>query len=514
MRLILISLVIAAACSRGEWVRDYYGHLPEGVTQITEPGGRQSVLVTDERTGLPIPHVQLTIYAEDVEPEAAPGRILQKAKGDEYGVVSAPWHDEYWHSHWVFEKKGYAPYEVYGATEDEVSLVPGRDFHGQLLDPQGRPVAGVVVESFLSCPHSPTVRRATTDAQGRFTLKDFDRYGMLWAEGLNPHLGEYERLPVPGYVRALIRAKPAVTVSGTLYDAQGNPVPDCPVRSIEYPRGPKTRSDPSGRFVLEGCKPDAALRFAAPAVRAAELMRTEPEPVPPEQPKERRLVRVHVPGNQGEYTVWFDYDEIFLPEHTDFFEVFTHHEGRLVLSFEHEEFGFGQIEVDVSGPETDVPREAFPVPGVLAVVEADGRPAERVAVDVWHDGEWLLNLSHPGGAWLFQPGARIRLRRSEYGYATTYRILEGQSPFVLRLGGCTLELEVNVTDWADCRVDGQGMRLEDDGRFVLRGLDAGTHTVLVGERGCVGKVARVVLEPGEPRVLELTLEPRPASASR
>jgi len=45
-------------------------------------------------------------------------------------------------------------------------------------------------------------------------------------------------------------------------------------------------------------------------------------------------------------------------------------------------------------------------------------------------------------------------------------------------------------------------------RILLRGLDPGPHTVLVGARGCIGKVARVVLKPGEYRKLPLTLAPR------
>ena len=48
----------------------------------------------------------------------------------------------------------------------------------------------------------------------------------------------------------------------------------------------------------------------------------------------------------------------------------------------------------------------------------------------------------------------------------------------------------------------------EGGPILIRGLDAGPHTVLVGALGRRGKVLRVVLRDGETRRSDVRLDPR------
>jgi len=88
------------------------------------------------------------------------------------------------------------------------------------------------------------------------------------------------------------------------------------------------------------------------------------------------------------------------------------------------------------------------------------------------------------------------------------RVLEGRSPFVVRLGGAALELRVAGAEGLACCIDGELIGSGGEEVLMLAGLDPGPHVVLVGARGRRSKALRVVLAPGERRRLDLALEPR------
>ncbi|MFI5402266.1 MAG: hypothetical protein ACHQ1G_04965, partial [Planctomycetota bacterium] len=257
-RRVLCVLLVLPACAGREWVRDYDGHVP-----WTNPSSVYAVMVVGAATGRPLDGVSVRLCREDTRPAALPGELVHEARTDEYGVVSFPWRDEYAGCHFVFDHPGYAPENELGGGGDwsEIRLLPGEEWHGQLLDAQGRPARGVTVELFAGCPHSPTVRTATTDAEGRFVLQDVAAAGQwtLWAPAPDAAADYWPGrfLPVPGRVLEPVRLPPGVTVTGTAYDATGRPAPGVVVYSTQTDRGPKTVTRADGTFTLLGVAPGA-----------------------------------------------------------------------------------------------------------------------------------------------------------------------------------------------------------------------------------------------------------------
>jgi hypothetical protein len=111
--------------------------------------------------------------------------------------------------------------------------------------------------------------------------------------------------------------------------------------------------------------------------------------------------------------------------------------------------------------------------------------------------------------WRIRAGAHVRITAEDR--VPVYRALEGTSPFTLHLGDATLDIGGALVA---CCIDGSpvlseggsihldGADLTDEGRLVVRGLDAGPHLLLI--RSTSGaRALRVLLKPGEHRRLEL-----------
>lgn len=502
--------LLLGACATTEWVRDYDGYVPYAI-----PESVYAAMIVDGRTGQPIPGATVSLFREDIRPEALPGQFVMRTKADRYGIVSFPWKEEYRSCHLIYDHPGYCPVDELGGEEEWVELFPASDLHGQLLDAQGRPAAGVDVEYLLGCPHSPAVRRAKTNRQGRFVLRDAvgRGFGNIWApapgataDWWSPHLQ-----PRPGFQLEPVRPEPGLTVTGTLYDDEGQPVPHSPIYSTQFPRGPKTVTAEDGTFTLVGVAPGARIEYPAPGAHAELTWTPPPRPLPAHAPPEKNLIRIHPPGDANEYVFWTKRVEQF--EAADgCITVETPLRGLVRLRFQHEHLGEGELLVNVDRPEVDVGPEAFSRPGLVSVLDSDGTPPGDVHVEVVQGlGGWWPYTIEPTSmltGWEFQPGTCVRLVREDH--ATNYRVLKGKSPFVLRLGSGTLDLRL-AAGRPVCWVDGQGFRgisREDDHRLVIRGLDAGPHTLVVGAPGRKGKVLRVVFNEGETRRIDLTLEPR------
>jgi hypothetical protein len=257
-----LGLVAIAGCTTPrEWSRPYDGHLPG-----TGPENVSVTVVRDARTGAPLAGVTVRQYLETIDPRTLRAPLLAEAVTDAFGLVSVTWSGEMDDCHWVFEKPGHAVTETYGYRADpKVELAPGQELHGVLLDPFDKPYGGVEVELFLGCGHSPAVRRAVTDEDGRFCLRDIapDR-GTLWypADGIaagyvNDTLGTRDHPLV-------IETDPGRVVTGRVVDANGQPVPDVVVRSHQEFRGPATRTSDDGRFRLTGFTPSGDLYVHGP----------------------------------------------------------------------------------------------------------------------------------------------------------------------------------------------------------------------------------------------------------
>ncbi len=477
-----------AGCASSEWVRDYDGQLPGA-----HPPSVYAAMVVDAARGTPISGARLRLYREDTRPEALPGELVHEAKADEFGVVSLAWRDEYAGCHFVFDATGYAPTCDLGAPGDRVALVPGRTWHGQLLDPEGAPAAGVALEYFTGCPHSPALRTATTDAQGRFALWDIGTLGFLWAPApraaARPH--SLRALPVPGHVLEPILPDPGVTVTGTVYDAKERPAKGAIVYSTQDERGPKTATAADGTFTLHGIEPNAEVLFGAPGAHA-DMERTAPMDPPPPASPPSNVVRVRPPDPSFLFFA-IGMEGSVEADEKGLVELHTPLRGPVRISFRHERNGDGEIVADVDADVVDVPPTAFRVPGFLDA-PSDAAVSVFDAEGAWGDAEGTTS-------WQYRSGARLRLARE--GHATNYRRLSGRGPYAVGTGSATLEIRTGDVRGAVAWVDGE--------RFAagaIRGLDAGPHTVLVSAPGRRGKALLVVLADGETRPLDVRLEKR------
>lgn len=244
-----------------EWARTYEGHLPG-----TQPDDVAVVLVRDLRTGTPLAGVRVAQYLEDTSDTMRSAPLLAEAKTDEFGLARVARQEEPEDCHWVFDKPGWAVLEQYGQFPNGVvELKRGRDLEAWLLGPDGKPRAGVEVEAFLGCGHSPAVRRATTDAEGRFVLADVDPPQLkLWFVTHDLRSEYWELLDSDRALKSVFRAYHGVAVTGKIVDRDGKPVAGSMVRSFQEQRGPKTLTGADGTFRLEGFDPAAGLNAYGP----------------------------------------------------------------------------------------------------------------------------------------------------------------------------------------------------------------------------------------------------------
>jgi hypothetical protein len=207
-----------------------------------------ATVVRDARTKEAIEGARVLRYLEDASDTFTEAVLLGEATTDGAGRASIRLAKTQDDCHWVFDKPGYAVRETYGIlAAPVVELEPGRAVRGRLLDPWGRPCAGIDVEALLGCGHSPAVRRARTDRDGVFVLEDLaPTPARLWfvAPGLASHCFDVS----PGdFV-----ADPGVVVEGQVVDRRGRPARGAVVRSVQEFRGPRATCGRDGRFRLVG----------------------------------------------------------------------------------------------------------------------------------------------------------------------------------------------------------------------------------------------------------------------
>lgn len=176
-----------------------------------------------------------------------------------------------------------ARYEVLPAADGVIELrlrlpAQSRDLGLQVLDPEGRPVAGAEVEAQVDLQPGETGRldgtrsilppplSAQTDAQGRLTLRGLRRRAyQLRLRGPDLHTAPRQlRLAAeaagPGLVMRLARAR---AVAGRVVDSQGRGVAGARVISgpLRKAMTRTTLTDAAGRFVLRGVTRDRLMFF-------------------------------------------------------------------------------------------------------------------------------------------------------------------------------------------------------------------------------------------------------------
>lgn len=484
---LLFPLVMLTTCAR-QWVRDYDGVLPG-----TQDDEIYATWVVDAETRAPLPGATLRIHHECIEPYAEIAPFVAEFRADRHGMIVVPWEQRFFDCHWVYDHPGYAAQDKYADIPEVVELERGRDVRGRIVDAP----AGIEVEYFLGCLHSPAVRRARTGADGRFVIHDADpEYGTLWAV-IENRVAEYFNLvqaPRPWPEWEAVDPEWGVNASGRVVDEHGEPVAGVVVYSEQTMRGPRTVTDEHGYFDLDGLAPDAEVEYFVPDGRSVEMRIAKDGTFPgarhePELPV-RRIV-VTPPGAPDAYTFWLGYDEMFEAGDDGRVVVATTRTGPLRLRFSHEEYGWSTI--DIPPDATTIGPDAFPVQGTLIVLAPDGKPAT------------LLDEEAVSTRYRFRAGARVRLHPEDRVPVT--RVLKGESPFVVQLGDATLVLHAGGAEWLTCCLDSGIHGTDDDAVVTLRGLDPGPHRLLVGARGRRSREVRVVLRPGETRRLDLALPP-------
>ncbi|MEN8151359.1 MAG: carboxypeptidase-like regulatory domain-containing protein, partial [Planctomycetota bacterium] len=250
----LVLILTAGAEAGPDDARIYAGHLPGA-----EPENVGVVQVLDARTGRPLEGVSVRLHLESAATGFTGAELLGRTATDAFGLASIRWPHTPSDGHWVFEKKGCAVVTLFGCfPPDRVWLRKGGETSVRILDPFGRPAAGVTAELLQGCGHSPTVRIARTNAEGILTLRDVEPgTGRVWIRmpGVKT---EAFYVPRDGGTIAL---DPGTTIEGTVVDVEEKPVEGVVVASLQSPRGPTAVTDEKGRFRLDGVEPEGEVWF-------------------------------------------------------------------------------------------------------------------------------------------------------------------------------------------------------------------------------------------------------------
>lgn len=187
-------------------------------------------------------------------PLAGRYRVLAKAAKSEARALSA-----------IFELGPEQP-----LREVELRLVEGVTLRGQVLGPDGRPVAGAALAFGYTSPHSSSYGEADvkTDAEGRFTFQRLDpdlpgEYS-LTLRHTETLRGRYIEIDNPAEP-LVIHAKTGEQLSGVLLDAgTERPLADTKItawladyRDVEYGVPITTTTDLAGRFEFKNLEPTA-----------------------------------------------------------------------------------------------------------------------------------------------------------------------------------------------------------------------------------------------------------------
>lgn len=157
----------------------------------------------------------------------------------------------------------------------ELVLGPAARIEGRVIDPSGRPLPEVEIETMQSWGYGPSLDgdhpgvlragparvKTTSAADGSFLLADLApwRYGIeVDHPGFDRWTGKHA--PADGFLE--IRLGSGVTLTGRILDAEGDPLPGAEVRL----RQDRATTDERGSFRLVGLEPD---RFGVLYVQAA-----------------------------------------------------------------------------------------------------------------------------------------------------------------------------------------------------------------------------------------------------
>lgn len=418
-----------------------------------------------------------------------------------------------------------------------VELLAGASVTGQVLAPDGSPLAGAIVDA-----QAPDSRPARTDAEGHFRLTQLPPGGVrirARAEGYGAGVADLALTPGESVRQDLVVVPPA-KVSGQVFDGEGAPLAD----AVIWVTGPgderQGRSDAEGKFQVRGLGtgpylvsatkagfqsdrrdqigPGSYVQLFLEAVYPlrGEVRSLQGDPVhavlvsPAEAPDEAQLFE----GSRFAILVGAETRQVIVraragPAH--------HGHGPSFLSplYVNVPRGGGEVKVDLP-PGQDAE-------GVIN--DAGGRPLPGVAVLFGHQREellggeagrlYLMGLSEDEGrfdiAGIPPAGIKVTLSHPEHGPLVTQLLPgEGQSfrlPPGSVLSGQVVNLAGNPVSGAPIVIAGPVLRRttsDSAGRYRAQGLAAGRYLVT---RVDTQESAEVGLVAGETAILNLRGRP-------
>jgi len=167
-----------------------------------------------------------------------------------------------------------------------------------------------------------------------------------------------------------------------------------------------------------------------------------------------------------------------------------------------------------------VDRHARPAAGSLFVSHPDGTAAAWVRVTLHEDSIpplWrgyvkreLVADKHGrvSSPWL-RAGAAVLVGEEDSEILPRHVVLVGEAPYRVNWGDCSLRVDLrDCPDGSAIVLDGRIRRRLLPDVHILRGLDPGVHTLIVGAPTRRSQIHRIVLQPGEERVIDAQLPSR------
>lgn len=174
-----------------------------------------------------------------------------------------------------------------GGDPNEVTLQPGQTttfdaslpatlyFAGRLVDPSGKPIAGVDVSSSVCTTNACYgVERTRTDADGRFAVYSYEAdmlverpnyqsptaaIGFTHDRYSDTELSKLEDLKPAERTELLVEMNAGVSIGGVVQDADGAPVADVLIAVNQALQRKAMRTDASGKFRFDGVKDAKAI---------------------------------------------------------------------------------------------------------------------------------------------------------------------------------------------------------------------------------------------------------------
>lgn len=280
-RLVVISsllLLVGCMCrERSGSTVDGVGCVAPGASSVLLPARDASdyaaTQVVDAITGRPIEGATLRYYVSSkLQFEYA--RPAGCALSDRDGFVWLALLQGEPPVHWVITAPGYAPNHATFELPPLIRLSAGQSVSGRLLDWRGNPAPGVQIEYYLGGPRGPTVMTTRSLGDGAFCFTDVNpEIGGLWVHaplGNCPTLSHNLRSLLRfGSRTADLVMEPGVSVRGTVVDLDGHPVPGIVILAEGRARGPVTRTDSLGQFMIPGIPAGSDLQVIDPRRQSA-----------------------------------------------------------------------------------------------------------------------------------------------------------------------------------------------------------------------------------------------------